>query len=390
MAEPSRHVGEQHFRDAVTFMDTTTLPAGCVTNAMVNAAAAIAATKLEHQHAITIAQESDQTATAEKRPVHSVYGATGTIVSFEAGCVTLCTSTSTVSVDLLKNGTSVLSSVISLDSADTARSPSTGTVSTTTLADGDLLEVQISPLGPDACDFTHMEDFLKDAGDTLPDIWGVNGKTANSTEDYVTDSPAGEYSLIQSSDSEGQASQLTAGNVHWIDLFEKPIIEWRCKLDLTGTNALGSADQRLVIGVCNDHTNAEDALDDVTVNAWFRMEGTSANIYVEADDASTNTDDQDSTVNLVNNTWNLFWIDFSNLADVKFYINGTEQGGAAVVMSNISSSTVVQPICCIQRDAGAEEEKICIDSFRVVKCGREAGTLGKGVFATVHFREDAA
>jgi len=205
----------------------------------------------------------------------------------------------------------------------------------------------------------------------------------------VTDSAHGVYSLINSADAEAQSTQLFSSDNLWIDLFERPVVEWRAKLDLTGTNALGSADQRLVMGVCSNHTNAEDALDAVTVNAWFRMEGTSANILVEADDDSTNTDDQDSLVDLVDDTWTHFKIDFSNLADVKFFIDGVEQGGAAVVMSNIAATVLVQPIFCLQRDDAAEEEKMYIDSFKVTS-GRFLGTLGKGVFTSLTSKEDAA
>jgi len=388
MAEPSRIIGEQHFMDDVVFNDTVTLPDSTVTNAKVSASAAIAATKLEHQTSKTYAQPSDQTAAFDSQVIHTVYGSTGTIVAFEVGAVVACTSTSTVDVDLHKNGTSILSSPVEIDSADTAYTLVSGTVSTSTLADGDVLEVIVLPNGADADDFALVEDFVADAGDTLPALWAVDAETANSTEDYVTDSGCGVYSLINSSDSEAQSTQLFTSDNLWIDLFERPIVEWRAKLDLTGTNALGSADQRLVLGVCSAHTNAEDDLDAVATSAWFRMEGTSANILVEADDGSTDTDDQDSGADLVDNTWTHFRIDFSSLADVKFYINGTEQSGATVVMSNIASSTMVQPIACLQRDAGAEEEKMYLDSFKVTS-GRSLGTLAKGVFATTVIREDA-
>ena len=385
----SRIIGDFIFVDGVNFLSTVTMKTGQINNASVEADANLAVSKLEHQFPVRYAQPSNVTAFDHVEVVHAVYGVTGTVLAVEVGSVVPCTSTSEIDVDVKVGGSSILDSVVTLDSDNAARVGVSGTISTTALADGDVLEISVKAKGPDTPDFEFVEEFLADAGDTLPDIWGIDAESANSTEDYVTDSAGGAYSLIQSSDSEAQASQLFSDGNMWIDLFEKPIIEWRATLDLTGTNALGSADQRLVMGVCHTHTNAEDALDDVTVSAWFRMEGTSANILVEADDANTNTDDQDSGVDLVDDTETHFKIDFTDISDVKFYIDGVEQGGATVTMANITGSTIVQPIFCIQRDDMAEEEKVYIHDFRVTS-GREAGTLGKGAYCVVMLREKAA
>ncbi len=375
----TRIEGDQVFVNEVNFLSTINMKAG----------QAFAASNLEHQFPVRYVQPSNVSAYDHTEVVHAIYGATGTILAVLAGSVEVCTGSAEVDVDVLVGGSSILLNAITLDSSNSNRTDESGTVNIAATADGNVIEISVKAKGPDAGDFEFVEEFLADAGDTLPDIWGVNAETGNSTEDYVTDTGGGAYSLILDSTSEGQANQLTSNDNLWIDLYEKPIIEWRAKLDLTGTNALGSADQRLVMGVCSAHANAEADLDATTTNAWFRMEGTSANILVEADDASTNTDDQDSGVDLVDDTWTHFKIDFSDLSDVKFYIDGSEQSGAAVVMSNISSTTLVQPIFCDQRDAGAEEEKIYIDNFRVTS-GREDGTLAKGVYCIVILREDAA
>lgn len=361
----------------------------CMRNSHVAPDAKIVYSKLEHQHRACYSQGSNVTAENERHVLHVVQGLTGSVLAFEAGVVVACTSTATIDVDLLKNGVSILTAAIEIDNGDAAYAVVAGVISTAGIVDGDVLEVDIIPKGPDVNDFILEEHFVKDAGDTLPDAWGIDAETANSTEDYVTDQACGIYTLQHDATAEAQSMQLFATDNLWIDLFEKPIIEWRCRLDLTGTNALGSADQRVVVGVCSGHTNAEDALDATTVNAWFRMEGTSANILVETDDDSTNTDDQDSGVDLVDNTWTHFKIDFSNLADVKFHIDGVEQSGSAMVMSNISSSVLVQPIACIQRDGGAELEKVYVDVFKVTS-GLSLGTLGKGVFASLTVKEDAA
>jgi hypothetical protein len=110
------------------------------------AAAALAADKQEHQYRITHAQESGTTAVAETIVRHVVRGATGSIIDFEAGCVVPCVGSDTISVDLTKNGTSVLVSTISLTSSQSARELVAGVLdpSYTDLVDGDVLEVAIT------------------------------------------------------------------------------------------------------------------------------------------------------------------------------------------------------------------------------------------------------
>ena len=209
----------------------------------------------------------------------------------------------------------------------------------------------------------HLEDFLGEAGDTLPGLFGINAETGNSTEDYVTDSPGGIYSLINSSDTEAQSTQLFSLDNLWISLDEAPVIEIRLKLDLTGTNTLGSADQRFVVGVCSAHTNAEDDLDATTVNAWFRLEGVDSAIYLETDDGTLNDDDNDSGVTIVDDTYTVFRIDFRNTDAVTFFIDGGLVG--SFDMGSITSGSLVQPIVCLQRDGGAEEEKVFTDYIHV-------------------------
>ncbi len=119
------------------------LPDGNVTDAKVAAAAGIAATKLEHQHRKTFAQ-SNTTAAAETRVVHVVHGATGEIVAFEAGSIAACTGNATITVDLKKNGTSILDAAIVLDSTNTARVVEAATIDTAGLVDGDVLEVVVA------------------------------------------------------------------------------------------------------------------------------------------------------------------------------------------------------------------------------------------------------
>jgi len=134
--------GDMHVRGALT-ATTLTPSSGAVTNGHVNASAAIAATKMQHQYEKVYAQESATAAADESRVIHVVYGATGTIVTFKAGSVAANVGDSTVTVDLEKNGVSVLTAAITLDNTNAAFTPEAGTIDSASVSDGDVLEVVI-------------------------------------------------------------------------------------------------------------------------------------------------------------------------------------------------------------------------------------------------------
>jgi len=117
-------------------------PAGCINDNAVVAGAAIDAAKLQHQHEKAYAQESATTAVSEARVVHVVQGATATLVAFKAGCVVANVGAATVTVNLKKNGTTVLTAVVTLDNSQAAYAvvAAAGFTSTSLVA-GDVLEV---------------------------------------------------------------------------------------------------------------------------------------------------------------------------------------------------------------------------------------------------------
>lgn len=122
------------------FINQPTFPDGGVTNAKVSASAAISASKLQHQHRVKFDQPNTS-ATSETRVIYRCYGATGTIKEFAAGSIAIAAGAATVTLDLKKNGTSVLSGVITLDTGNTARVAELASLSGTSLAAGDVLEV---------------------------------------------------------------------------------------------------------------------------------------------------------------------------------------------------------------------------------------------------------
>jgi hypothetical protein len=119
-------------------------PAGSVDNAAVKTLAGIDATKLVHIHRAVYAQPSGSVSAAEAKVVHVVHGATATLVGFKAGSVTACVGAATITVDLKKNGVSVLTATIVLDNANTARVVEAATITTAAAVAGDVFEVSVA------------------------------------------------------------------------------------------------------------------------------------------------------------------------------------------------------------------------------------------------------
>ena len=132
--------------DTLTVSTSATFPESTVTDSHVAAGADIAAAKQEIPlRWVALAQAHGTAATDERRTAHNVLGVTGSLISVRAGLLVAAAGDSTVTVDVLLNGTTVLSAVITLDSTTVIRTETVGTLasSPTALAVGDCLEVVI-------------------------------------------------------------------------------------------------------------------------------------------------------------------------------------------------------------------------------------------------------
>lgn len=129
-------------------------PSQCITNAAVEEAAGIDADKLEHQHSINIELFGPTTSiSALTKLLYIVYGTTATIVNVEAAVVTKATGADrTVTVDLKRSTAggafaTVLSATIGFTDGSTNLTPVTGTITSASLVDGDLLEATVAVAG---------------------------------------------------------------------------------------------------------------------------------------------------------------------------------------------------------------------------------------------------
>ena len=84
-----------------------------------NAGDPLVASKQEHQYRVGLAQPHGTAAASERRAVHLAHAA-GKVVEVRAGLTVANVGAATVTVDVRKNGTTILSAAISLTSATAA------------------------------------------------------------------------------------------------------------------------------------------------------------------------------------------------------------------------------------------------------------------------------
>lgn len=119
------------------------LPAASVGDNQFASSDPLSAAKQEHQHEEVVAQVHGTAAVTERRVLHVARGA-GSVTAFRAGVVVANVGAATITVDLRKNGTTVLSAVVTLNNTHTAYTKVDGTVSVPTYVAGDVFEVVIT------------------------------------------------------------------------------------------------------------------------------------------------------------------------------------------------------------------------------------------------------
>ena len=142
-------------RGATTVTGNFYPPAGSITNSHLSSSTddRITAGKVIHQFPLDAELvETSTTIAATTKMMHIVRGATGTLVSLEAFVVTSPTGDQVASVDLQRAASggsfsTVLSSTLDFDSVSVALTPTSATLSSTELTDGDMLQLVVTIAG---------------------------------------------------------------------------------------------------------------------------------------------------------------------------------------------------------------------------------------------------
>lgn len=120
------------------------IPASTVVDAAVNAAAGIQASKLQHQHEHFASDTFATTTAVYRKVIHAVQGTTAALVRFAVGVTTAALGGATVTVDLFKNGSTILSGVITIDNTLTAFALRSGSFTSAACVAGDVFELKIA------------------------------------------------------------------------------------------------------------------------------------------------------------------------------------------------------------------------------------------------------
>lgn len=177
--------------------------------------------------------------------------------------------------------------------------------------------------------------------------WVIADTSAAGTPTYLcATEDGGQAVLTLAATSEVENVCLYQGDILFLDLAQLKRFEFLAKVsgvDSATTIVMGLGSAR------------NDTPDSVTVNAWFRIEGSASltNVVAETDDNSTDNDDK-ATGATLSSTWKKFVIDFTNgLSDVRFFIDGERVATATTFsMSSVTSGQNVQPIFQIQKGSG--------------------------------------
>ena len=205
-----------------------------------------------------------------------------------------------------------------------------------------------------------VEDFLGAAGGgpfNGSTIWNVVD-VGNATEAIVADSSNGQFLLHLAANDEAQDAVLYHGDNKTFDVGNGLIFEARVNMAVApGTGVCA------VFGMAGDHNLDKDA---VTEAAWFRFDASLA-CKVETDDTTNNNDDVATGHTAVAGTYDVYRIDFTDLTDVKFFINGTRVAASTTFdMSNLTAGEQqMQPYFSLDKASGAGLGDMNIDYVKI-------------------------
>lgn len=219
----------------------------------------------------------------------------------------------------------------------------------------------------------HEWQFLEDfegigtlAAAAADSTWTITDTSSAGTPTYVRvdvgettgDFVFGSVKITLSNNNEAQNVCLSWGDKLAFDINRLRGFEARVRM----SQATMDADTMFAIGVSGDRN---DAIDTMAVAAIFRVVGADSTtaLVVETDDTSANNDDIATGTTLVN-AWKRLAIDFTTVADVRFYVDDAAVAtGTTFDMSGYSAG--LQPFVQLQKAQGTGVDAVEIDYIRL-------------------------
>ena len=177
--------------------------------------------------------------------------------------------------------------------------------------------------------------------------WTIADTSSSGTPTYLNiTEDGGAAKLTLASTSEEEIVTLYQSDVLPWDLAKLQYVEFDVKV--AGMDAVTD----VVVGIGSARNDTEDS---VSVNAWFKIDGSvsTSSLVVETDDGTTDNDDV-STGTSLSSTYKRLTIDLTNgLSDVRFYVDGARVAdGTTFSLSSVTSGQNVQPIIQIHKASG--------------------------------------
>jgi hypothetical protein len=201
---------------------------------------------------------------------------------------------------------------------------------------------------------TYYDDFLGSffekviAGENTVAPWGTVATNLNTAPLLVANEPNGVVQITLDADDNAEQGVIYWSDQLPLDITAGLIFETRLKFAVLPTT--GTEEAVAVWGIASA-TGAD--LDAIATNAWFRIQSAAPTVLLyESDDATTDDDDNIAGVTMAALVWHIFQIDFTNLAAVRFVVDGVCVG--TTDMSAIVAGTeFVQPYFCMSKAVAA-------------------------------------
>lgn len=213
--------------------------------------------------------------------------------------------------------------------------------------------------GDDMC--TEYNDFIGANGTALrlPFVTKDESSSGSPTVGHVTGATNGELLYQHASTSEMEIVGVTFADAVCIPATAGVVFEARVKLAADG--GAWASTRRAVIGLASAHN---DDLDAITQQAWFLVgNAASFSLFVESDDGTNNTDDEDTGEVIDDDAYHTYQILMEDTSAIKFVFDG--EVVAETSAENFTESHLLQPYIVIEKDSGTTTDELTIDYVRV-------------------------
>jgi predicted RecA/RadA family phage recombinase len=159
-------------------------------------------------------------------------------------------------------------------------------------------------------------------------------------------------------DNTNEAQKVDAISVDTVRTVDGPIFEARLTVHDKGNNAA----LKINFGLANG-THASD-FQSVTEQVAFNLAGNSLELNAQSKDGTTTVVVTDTTILLVADTYNEFWIDCRDLTNIKLYVDGV-QVLASTTFKGDKATGPWSPILWVGKSANATTAEVDVDFIRV-------------------------